>query len=166
MAKKKPGRLVALNIARTQLGVKEHPPGSNWGPRVKTYLASAGIKSPAPWCAAFVTYCLTRAGYHVTTPGPASVESWEQWANRHGYLVNRPLRGDLVCYDWDANNWYDHIGFVERVLALRWRGRQFIGLAMTIEGNTSSGSRGDQSNGGGVYRRRRWIKHARFVRLP
>ncbi len=161
-----PARLEAVRIARTQLGIKEHPAGSNWGPRVSLYLKSAGINFPAPWCAAFVTYCLTRAGYKVTTPGPASVESWEQWAKRHGYLVARPLRGDIVCYDWNADNWYDHIGFVERVLALRWRGRVFVGYVKTIEGNTTSGARGDQSNGGGVWPRRRWINKAKFVRLP
>jgi hypothetical protein len=121
MGKPIPARLEALVWAKSQIGVKEHPPGSNWGPRVRVYLSAAGFKTPAPWCAAFVTWALGKAGYHVTTPGPASVENWEQWAAKHGYLVKRPLRGDIVCYDWNADNWYDHIGFVERVLALRWR---------------------------------------------
>ncbi len=165
MGKKLPARLEALAIARTQLGVREHPAGSNWGPQVRLYLKASGIHFPAPWCAAFVTWCLTRAGYKVTTPGPAAVESWVQWAEKHGHIVSRPLRGDLICYQWDAG-WYDHIGFVERVLALRWRSRVFVGYVQTIEGNTTAGKRGDQSNGDGVYRRRRWIRSAKFVRLP
>ncbi len=163
MTGKKPARLEALAFAKTQLGVKELPPGSNWGPRVKVYLASAGLHSPAPWCAAFVTYCLDHVGYHVSTPGPASVESWEQWGNRHGYLVNRPFRGDIVCYDWNRDDWYDHIGFVDRVLSLRWRGRDFIGKVRTVEGNTGVGN---DSNGGEVMIRYRDIDHAKFLRLP
>ncbi len=162
MAKKKTARLVALGWAKSQLGVKELPAGSNWGPMVKVYLAAAGLKYPAPWCAAFLTWCLEKANYHVTTPVPASVESWEEWGNRHGYLVNRPLRGDIVCYQWDSG-WYDHIGIVDRVLSLRWRGRDFIGKVRTVEGNTGVGN---DSNGGEVMIRYRDIDRAKFLRLP
>ena len=154
--------LAAIPIALREVGVKEQPTGSNWGRRVSQYLRAAGINFPAPWCAAFVTWVLAGAGYKVTTPGPASVQSWVVWAQKHGKIVSRPFRGDIVCYDWNANNWYDHIGFVVRVLALRWRGKVFAGLVRTVEGNTSAGN---DSNGGQVQIRYRWIQHARFLRL-
>lgn len=154
--------LKAIPVALKEVGVKEIPAGSNWGPRVSQYLRAAGINFPAPWCAAFVTWVLKRIGYTVTTPGPASVESWVVWAQKHGKIVERPFRGDIVCYDWDSNNWYDHIGFVVRVLALRWRGKVFAGYVRTVEGNTAFGN---DSNGGQVQIRYRWIKSARFLRL-
>lgn len=157
-----PDRIRALNSALLDVGVKEHPPGSNWGARVAQYLRAAGIDFPAPWCAAFVTFHLKKVGFRVSTPGPASVESWVQWASRHGKLVARPYRGDIVCYDWNADNWYDHMGFVVRVLALRWRGSVFVGYVRTVEGNTSVGN---DSNGGEVMIRYRWIKTAQFVRV-
>jgi hypothetical protein len=52
----------ALHVARSQVGVKEVPSGSNWGPMVKIFLAFAGWKSPQPWCAAFIGYCIVQAG--------------------------------------------------------------------------------------------------------
>nr|MCW1079565.1 CHAP domain-containing protein [Streptococcus anginosus] len=54
--------------------------------------------------------------------------------------------GDLVCFDWDGDGVADHVGFVER---------NYGSYYQTIEGNTSSGASGSQSNGGGVYRRTR-----------
>lgn len=152
----------AVDVALKEVGVTESPAGSNWGPRVSQYLRAAGINFPAPWCAAFVTWVLGRIGYVVTTPGPASVESWVVWGGKHGKIVQRPFRGDLVCYDWDGNRWYDHIGFVDRVLALRWRGRVFAGYIRTVEGNTSFGN---NSNGGKVMVRYRWVGNCQFVRL-
>ena len=149
-------RILALESALRDVGVHEMPPGSNWGQRVAQYLRAAGINSPAPWCAAFVTYHLRKVGYEVTTPNPASVENWVVWARKHGDLVARPFRGDLVCYDWNADNWYDHIGFVVRVLALRWKGKTFAGLVRTVEGNAEDA----------VRIKHRWIRHARFLRLP
>ena len=157
-----PKRVQAMEHALRDVGVTEHPPNSNWGPRVSQYLRAAGINVPAPWCAAFVTYHLRAVGYDVKTPGPASVENWVQWASKHGMIVARPFRGDLVCYDWNADNWYDHIGFVVRVLALRWRGKTFAGLIKTVEGNTSFGN---DSNGGKVMIRYRWVGHCQFLRV-
>ena len=155
-------RTRVVEIALKEVGVKEHPAGSNSGPRVNQYLKAAGLGPGYPWCAAFVTWCLRRVGYDVKVPGPASVESWVVWAGRVGKIVERPFRGDIVCYDWDANNWYDHIGFVDRVLALKWRGKVFAGYVRTVEGNTAVGN---DSNGGQVMIRYRWMGNTKFVRL-
>lgn len=144
--------------------VKEQPPGSNWGPRVAQYLHSAGWSSPAPWCMAFMHWCFRQAGKVLIYPYPASVGFFENWANKNGYLVNRPLRGDLVCYRFDADNWPDHVGIVSRVLAVRWRGGRFVGWVKTVEGNTSYGN---DANGGRVMYRYRWMNaRTRFVRIP
>lgn len=162
----KPARILALETARTQLGVKENPAGSNWSPVIRHYLESAGLYYPkppgAPWCAAFVCWCYEKAGKKLTFPNRASVGYFEKWAEAHGLIVDRPFRGDVVCYRFDGDDWPDHIGIVEKVLALRWQGKTFAGLIQTIEGNTSAGN---DANGGQVQRRYRWAHRCKFARI-
>lgn len=161
---KMPARLRALDHAVSYIGTKESPPGSNRGPLIDVWLRDAGVPPGNPWCMAFLRAMFAKAG--VTLGGGASVGFFEQWAIHNGHrLVQRPLKGDVVCYRFDSDNWPDHVAIVERVLALRWRGRVFSGWVQTIEGNTSPGVRGSQANGGGVYRRRRWISRCKFVRI-
>ena len=156
----KPLRIRALEIAEKEVGVREEPLGSNWGPRVSDYLEAAGWLKPAPWCMAFVVWAYRKAGRPLTHPGQASVGFFENWAKQHGYLVERPerpYRGDLVCLRWDSDDWPDHVAFVERVLALRFRGGHFVGLVRTVEGNSNDR----------VEKRLRWIgASARFARIP
>jgi hypothetical protein len=151
----------ALNVARTQLGVCEHPAGSNRGPQVDQYLAACGLGGQAqPWCAAFVTWCLAHSGTHVAGFNTAYVPSWVQAARagRNGLSLVptgmvRP--GDLVAYDWQSDGTADHIGIVEKAPA----GGQFV----AIEGNTSAGN---NSNGGQVQRRDRSLSEvAAFIRV-
>lgn len=156
MSKSTPLRLKALAHAATYVGVSEQPLGSNDGPQVRVWLKNVGITSPAPWCAAFMWSMFKQAGVELPIPGAAAVESWEQWGEASGDIVTRPFKGDVVCYDWNADNWYDHVGIVEKVLALRWRGRVFAGWVRTIEGNS-----GDR-----VTRQTRWIQSAKFIRIP
>lgn len=153
----------ALRAAIGEVGVREDPPGSNRGSRVKEYQAATSLKGTGwPWCAAFVCWCFKQAGAPLAYPS-ASVGHFLVWAAKYGYTVKRPFRGDLVCYRFDADDWPDHIGFVERVLALRWRGREFAGWVRTIEGNTAFGN---DANGGQVQRRWRWLRRCSFVRVP
>jgi hypothetical protein len=78
----------------------------------------------------------------MTLGGWASVGNFLGWADLHHYGVTRPWRGCLVCYDWNADNWYDHVEIVERVLSLRWFGgvRRPV-LIRTIGGNTGNAVR-------------------------
>jgi len=147
-------RLQALKIAQGELGVKEVPMGSNWGPRVSQYLKAAGITFPAAWCASFITWCFDKAGKKITFPGPALVQDWDNWAAKNGEVVTRPFKGDLVTFDWNGDHWFDHIGIVEKVLALRPFN---VYLFQSIEGNS-----GDQ-----VARRTHWSNSqgTRFIRI-
>lgn len=160
-----PDRIVAN--ASAYLGVTEKPPGSNHGPDIDEWCYEAnGIRGGYPWCAAFACAMSARAGFRIDEPKRASVGFLVQWAQRTGRVVTRPLRGDLVCYRFDADSWADHVGIVERVVGVSWRGGRFVGAIRTIEGNTSSGPSGSQSNGGGVFRRTRVCSgRETFIRL-
>lgn len=111
-----------------------------------SYFGESGV----PYCAMFASYCLNWAG--VEAAGlPGSYVPWILSANSDaGRLVaNEDAQpGDLVMFDWQGDGVTDHIGIVEENHADE-------GWMQTIEGNTSSGSGGSQSNGGGVYRRAR-----------
>ena len=49
-------------IYSSYVGVRELT-RHNDGPEVERFLAHVGLKKGAPWCAAFVSYCLHKAGY-------------------------------------------------------------------------------------------------------
>lgn len=149
-------REAALRRALTQVGTKEQPLGSNWGTKVSEYLKSVGITSPAAWCLAFVHWSYAP---WTQLPGGGLVQAFDDWATKAGEIVRRPLRGDIVCYDWNGDRWDDHVGLVVRVLALRWRNNVFVGWVKTVEGNTGAGE---------VAVCYRWIGRgntARFVRV-
>ncbi len=159
-------RELALRSALRELGV--HESGfNNRGPQVDEYqregAAYVGWVGFA-WCAAFVYRNFKEATYPIEKiPNRASVGYAERWARGEHYLVERPLRGDIVAYQFDGDTWPDHTGHVERVL--RFGPVLYL---QTIEGNTSSGSGGSQADGGGVYRRRRFVSRNKvtFARIP
>jgi hypothetical protein len=169
--------LRALSYAEAFVGVKEQPSGTNHGPSVWRNLDKRGNKVKGgidfwcerangvaggyPWCSAFATYCFEWAGRKIGDARRASVGFFEEWGGQHGYVVKRPFRGDLVCYRFDSDNWPDHIGIVQKVLALPGGGKPF--LIRTVEGNTSMTS---NDNGGKVMVRTRLAYRCRFVRIP
>lgn len=154
-----------LATAVSQLGTLETPKKSNITPYTIWY--SQGIGDPAfktaSWCAMFVSWVFWNAGYPLprieSALGFAYCPAAENWAKRNGKLINRNSGrpGDIVLYDWEGNGVEDHTGIVESVSP------EFI---VAIEGNTSGNNAGSQSNGDGVYRRRRPISLvAGFIRL-
>lgn len=109
-----------------------------------SYYAENGV----PYCAMFVSWCATQAG--VTFPGlpeaycPYLVTAAKKAGRWVGRYQLQP--GDLVLFDWTGGDFAGHVGIVERV---------FPTYIQTIEGNTSAGAAGSQSNGGLVARRTR-----------
>ncbi len=161
-------REAAVRIAATQRGVHEID-GSNWGPRVKEYLAAAGLSFPAAWCAAFLTWCFEVAGLKLDALGlthEAGVGFWASWARKTGNVVKRPRRGDCGAWELDGPKyqWGDHIFIVRRALSIGTLGA----LVQSWEGNTSTGVAGSQSDGGIVARRTRFIRHSSvvWIRVP
>lgn len=110
------------------------------------YFGMSGV----PYCAMFASYCLDWAG--VTCAGMPSAYCPD--------IVNAGMdagaavscedaeAGDLVLFDWGGDGLADHVGIVEE-------NHPGEGYMTTIEGNTSTGASGSQSNGGVVARRQR-----------
>jgi hypothetical protein len=131
-----------LRIAAGEVGYTENPPSSN---RQKY---SAALGRPAEsWCADFCEWVLKQAG----VPGPARNTYGNASALVHGFgpIQQLPQPGDLVGYHFAGEAaGINHVGIVESVDLVH-------STITSIEGNTSSGVAGSQSNGGGVYRRTR-----------
>jgi hypothetical protein len=153
-----PFRVRLVNVAKSQLGVKEWPEGSNWG-AVKKFLAAAGLNMPAPWCACFVTWVLKKAGWKGPMPGAlAWVPSWDVWGKRHDYEIPklRAGAGDIVTFNWDSDSASEHIGLVLKNLGPYKE-------ILTLEGNASSSA----IPGGGVVKKyRSWRTVNHVYRLP
>lgn len=142
-----PVEVRALHVARSQDGVREAT-GRNDGEAVAKFLAAAGLRIRAPWCAAYVFWCLRKAGWKQKGPQhPASTWWWADWAKSSGRLIKDPRkvrRGMLFV--WNRNG-KGHIGFV-----LSEPDR--LGRFRTLEGNTNAGGSRD---GDGVYERVRTV---------
>lgn len=165
-------RVAALRWALGRVGVHEQPAGSNRGPKIDAWNTLAGVPLGSYWCCSFVHAAFRLSAANVNLGGGASVSNLLGWARSAGMVVSRPRRGDIVCFEFGEGPWAfdDHVGIVVRCLALRFRGGRFTGWIRTVEGNTSrqGDTFGSQSNGGGVYVRRRWVRGigATFVRVP
>lgn len=151
------GPKTALLWYHHRLGVTEKPPGSNGGPGISQWQAAFGF-GRVPWCGIALGTALRKAGVRGISSRVASVAAIEDDARRGrgGFLTLVPRSqarpGDAVILFGRGV----HVGIVEAN-----RGSYLV----TCEGNTSSGS-GSQSNGGGLFRRRRPMSAVHAVARP
>lgn len=150
--------------ARSFIGTTERPPGSNSGGIITTWERNLGF-GPVPWCGIFAGNMLRDVGVVGVTSRIAGVALIEEDAKSAsgpftGWTTDaakvRP--GDLVV----LFGFGVHVEIVERV-------DRAGGVVFTVGGNTSSGSSGSQSNGGGVFARARALSDVRgfaLVRFP
>lgn len=54
-------------VAARDVGVRETPPGSNDGPRIRSYLLTVGLSPGQPYCAAAVSYWVRQAASEMGT---------------------------------------------------------------------------------------------------
>lgn len=131
-----------LRIAADQLGVTEWPQNSNKVIYNTWYYGRQVSGSAYPWCMAFVQWCFNQNG----TPLPyktASCSALLNWYKKNQPMqavLTHPQKGDIVIYN------FSHTGIIESDNG---------GTITAIEGNTTSSNNGNQSNGGGVFRRTR-----------
>lgn len=151
--------LKAYEIAQGFVGVREE--GNNRGYWVERFLKSCNLRGGAQWCAAFVNFCLDSAGVRglpMTKSGLA-----RHFATRNKTIsakdvlqMNMELPAGTIIVWRRGTTPFGHAGLVER-----WKGRS----GSTIEGNTSSGERGSQNDGDGVWRRKRTINPTNYFRI-
>lgn len=121
--------------------------GNNRGFWVAKFLAKVGLGSGYAWCAAAQVWAIRTSGYKGELPkGAAAVRNWVVWARKNDLVMQHPMRGDFAY--WLNPDGTGHIGVVIEV-----KGQNLE----TIEGNTSSGVKGSQRDGNGMYRRNRRI---------
>lgn len=143
----------ALEVAISQVGVLEVPPGSNRGPEVDAYLASVSVPPGQYWCAAFVYWCFERAASALDRENPVCrtagcLDHWQKAETRGARRIpveqaaadpSLIMPGQVFIIDHGLGR--GHTGIVERVEG---------GMLVTVEGNTNEGGSG---NGIGVFRR-------------
>jgi uncharacterized protein (TIGR02594 family) len=113
-----------LLTAFAELGVEETP-GHEATPRIADYLATVK-QSPddeIPWCAAFINWCLQRAGIKGT--GRANARSYQEW----GFKSDSPGVGDILVMPRGANSWQGHVAFYVQEMGTN---------ILTIGGNQSN----------------------------
>lgn len=123
-------------------------PGEKW-------LTANGIA----FCDIFVTWVFWKAGCLDILPGKQSYNV--NYRASHGGHVSKSQAqpGDVLVFDWDmSTKRANHVGILEKRLS--------SGNFQCIEGNTSTGTRGSQSNGGRVARRVRRPSQVRYVIRP
>lgn len=134
-----------LKIARSYIGYKESPPGSN-----RTKFGEWYGMNGVPWCAQFLSYIFNEAGCPLppiqSPKGVAYCPFVTNYYKNLGKFNKTPKVGSLVLFDWGKDGVADHIGIVEKVINSN--------TVQTIEGNTSASN---NSNGGQVMRRMRYV---------
>ena len=135
-----------VRIAAGELGVTEHPAGSNDGPRVRAYQSTTGAYRQ-PWCASFRKWVEVEAAHRTHRKlgwfaNPAWVPNWTHAAG--GSLYHRIDFADAKAGDFVTLWGSKHIETV-----VKREGDYLI----CIGGNTSPV--GQNANGGGVFRTRR-----------
>jgi hypothetical protein len=157
-------RAKAMQIARTQVGVKETT--RNGGGMIDTFKKETlGFTDAAPWCADFVNWCFLKAGDRLTFNNPrfcpnyvtAARERRDRWVQ-----VFKDIKpGDCVLFDWGGDGVADHIGFVDRkVLGLV---RLIAGPVATVEGNTGADPNDPSGLGFGDGVHRRWRRKSQIL---
>lgn len=146
-----------LDVARSQLHVRESPLGSNRGPEVDEYVKLTGLPPTGgfAWCVCFVFFCFHTASKKLGKSNPmiktaGVLDLWNK-AGQKGVLRVTNLKaknnpslvkpGQIFVIDTGKPGGAGHAGLVEQVAG---------GKLVTIEGNTNNGGSRD---GIGVFRR-------------
>lgn len=148
-----------VDIAREEIGTQEKPVN-------KTKYGKWYGLNGQPWCAMFVSWCFAQAKMSrkiaaQSSKGFASCQAGLTWFAKKGKLipVGQADAGDIAFFQFDEDRDADHVGIVVKNKPRR---KQLV----CIEGNTSSGKTGSQSNGDGVYKRVRSYSQVMGVARP
>ena len=143
-----------LAVAAVEVGTMESPSNSNNVKYNTWYYGRAVSGARYSWCVTFVQWVLSQCGGSKLLNGGKKTASCSVLADyakkKNQWVTGNYQPGDLVFMNFSNTTATQHIGIVECVKG---------GYVYTIEGNTSSGDAGSQSNGGMVARRQRAPKY-------
>lgn len=133
-----------LNLAKSQIGIKENPTDSNNVKYNTAYYGREVNGKQYAWCCVFIWWLFKERGASELFYGgdkTASCTTLMNYYKKCGQEVKEYREGDLVFYDWGKKDGYAyHIGIITETLP--------DGKIKAIEGNTSRS--GSQDNGGAV----------------
>jgi hypothetical protein len=121
-------RVVRFALAEYQHGVREDPPGSNTGPRVREYQAATWLGGTGwPWCCAFAVWCWQKALGRPLPYRGAGAYAWLDWARKAGWVVDaqHAIPGDFVVFNIGAG----HMAILREPVTR--------GEVLTVDGNVS-----------------------------
>lgn len=133
------GQPAWVSVAEQELGVTEDGTEGRHNARIVEYhkATSMGqrqirkgrtITDETPWCASFVSWVMTRAGY--ASASTSSASAWKKW----GVEAGKPVIGAVAVIDWGLHKpaWKGkgHVGFVV--------GRTSNGRIVLLGGNQSN----------------------------
>jgi cell wall-associated NlpC family hydrolase len=108
-----------------------------------------------PWCAMFVSWCFAQHDLSAlvagqTKKGFASCDAGLKWFARNSQLVpvGQAQEGDIAFFQFDEDSQPDHVGIVVK-------NNTKLKRLVVAEGNTAGDNKGSQSNGDGVYLKKR-----------
>lgn len=144
-----------LKKAKSQIGYKESPAGSN-----KTKYGKAYGMNGQPWCAIYVWWVFKKSNaskLFFDGKKSAYVPIIMDWGIAGGLTVGKGSGklGDIAGFDFNKNGSSDHIGIIEK--------KNADGSYTTIEGNTAIGN---DANGGKVMRRTRYESQISYIIRP
>lgn len=143
--------------AIAQVGVREKT-GHNDGYKVELYLKSVGSKKGKPYCAAGQYWCFYSSCMALNFPltdipiyrTGSTVIMFNEVSRKGSKIKPIPSDNDLLFWR-KPNEWKGHVERIIEVLKAGW--------VRTVGFNTSSGNKGSQDNGEGVFIRKRNVNH-------
>lgn len=146
-----------LDIARKYVNYVEVP--NNRGTFIDYINKRVHNPIGSPYCSAFVSFCVdsSKSNPNLNT-GLATKWITKTSVSALDVFYNKKQIDSTYIVIWQKGKTiFGHVGFIEKVLS----SNKF----QTIEANTSSGVRGSQSDGGGIYRRVRSIEPFNYFRI-
>ncbi len=150
----------ALEWADKLTGTLEVPKDSNRGLVIDDIQKTFGYKG-VQYCALFAQYCYKRACTALNIPfpfsGTASSQTLYQEALKKNWIetdFSKLQSGDIVIWR-KFTTWSGHVGIVVEVDSPN---KCFY----SIEGNTQNSDLGDQRDGGGIFKRKRYMRKLDF----
>ena len=147
-----------LRIAYSYIGTIEAT-GNNDGPKIEYIIRRGGGSKGASYCAYFVSLCIDSARVKEPSVRPGMAIGYKR---KNSIAANDVLIGKTqvppgTIIIWrKGNTIHGHTGFV-----YEWGKKSGI----TIEGNTSSGQKGSQADGDGIWMRNRSIQPMSYFRI-